>query len=61
MLLHPDGTYAKADMRGKQPFGSQAAFCEEALLKKKSMMNDIKDTRVFIPETRPETPPDSAD
>ena len=60
-FLHPDGSYAKADMRGKQPFGSQAAFCEEALLKKKSMMNDIKDTRVFIPETRPETPPDSAD
>ena len=53
-FLQPDGSYAKTDRRGKVAFGSQDAFCEEALEKKNSMSTDVKNTRVFIPETRPE-------
>ena len=53
-FLQPDGSYAKIDRRGKVAFGSQDAFCEEAVEKQNSMSKDVKNTRVFIPETRPE-------
>jgi len=52
-ILQPDGTYAKPDKRGKVPFGSQDAFCREAEEKKNSFRKDIKNTRVFVPETNP--------
>ena len=51
--LQPDGSYAKPDKRGKVPFGSQDAFCEEAKRKAEEMSKDVKNTRVFIPETNP--------
>ena len=52
-ILQPDGTYAKPDKRGKVPFGSQDAFCEEAVNRKNSFKKDIRNTRVFVPETNP--------
>lgn len=52
-ILQPDGTYAKPDKRGKVTFGSQDAFCREAEEKKNSFRKDIKNTRVFVPETNP--------
>ncbi len=52
-FLQPDGSYAKLDKRGKVPFGSQDAFCEEALEKKNTHQKDVKNTRVFVPETNP--------
>ena len=52
-FLQPDGSYAKPDKRGKVPFGSQDAFCEEAILRKSEHEKNVKDTRVFIPETNP--------
>ena len=30
-ILQNDGTYEKVDKRGKTLFGSQAAFCEDAV------------------------------
>ncbi|MBR4580433.1 MAG: RNA degradosome polyphosphate kinase [Lachnospiraceae bacterium] len=52
-ILQPDGNYAKPDKRGKVPFGSQDAFCQEAANRKNSFKKDIKNTRVFVPETNP--------
>ena len=52
-ILQPDGTYAKPDKRGKVPFGSQDAFCEEAVSRKNSFKKDVRNTRVFVPETNP--------
>ncbi len=50
-VLQADGTYEKVDKRGKTLFGSQAAFCEEAIMEAESMKSeDITDTRVFVPE-----------
>jgi polyphosphate kinase len=53
-FLQPDGSYAKLDKRGKVPFGSQDAFCEEAMEKLKKFQKDVKNTRVFVPEMSPE-------
>ncbi len=50
-ILQSDGTYEKVDKRGKTLFGSQAAFCEEAVAEAKAAAaEDITDTRVFVPE-----------
>ena len=50
-ILQPDGTYDKVDKRGKILFGSQAAFCEEAVAEAKAAnQEDIQDSRVFISE-----------
>ena len=54
-LLQPDGTYDKIDKRGKVLFGSQSYFAEEAVKTAKAAKKQVKDTRVFIPETKPET------
>ena len=54
-LLQPDGTYDKIDKRGKVLFGSQSYFTEEAVKTAKAAKKQVKDTRVFIPETKPET------
>ena len=50
-ILQADGTYEKVDKRGKTLFGSQAAFCEEAVAEAATAVaEDITDTRVFVPE-----------
>ncbi len=50
-ILQPDGKYEKIDKRGKVLFGSQAAFCEEAVaLAAAAREEDIHDSRIFIPE-----------
>ena len=52
-ILQSDGSYSKIDKRGKVSFGSQDAFCEEAMQRQKTMNRDVKNTRVFVPETSP--------
>lgn len=50
-VLQADGSYEKIDKRGKVLFGSQAAFCEDAIRQaQEAREEDIKDSRVFIPE-----------
>lgn len=50
-ILQPDGSYDKVDKRGKVLFGSQAAFCEDAIaLAEAAKDKDVQDSRVFIPE-----------
>ncbi len=50
-ILQADGTYEKVDKRGKTLFGSQAAFCEEAVAEAVAAIDeDITDTRIFVPE-----------
>ena len=49
-ILKPDGSYEKVDKRGKESFGAQKYFCEEAKAFTKAMEGDILKERVFIPE-----------
>ncbi|MBQ7775577.1 MAG: RNA degradosome polyphosphate kinase [Lachnospiraceae bacterium] len=50
-VLQADGTYEKVDKRGKTLFGSQAAFCEDAVAEAQAAGEGEKqDSRVFIPE-----------
>ena len=50
-VLQADGTYEKVDKRGKTIFGSQAAFCEDAVAEAAAAAaEDKRDSRVFIPE-----------
>lgn len=50
-ILQTDGSYEKIDKRGKVLFGSQAAFCEEAVREAlEAKQEDVQDSRVFIPE-----------
>ena len=49
-ILQPDGTYEKIDRRGKELFGAQKNFCEEAERAAKALEEDILEERVFIPE-----------
>ncbi len=50
-VLMPDGSYEKIDKRGKTLFGSQAAFCKDAVEESlAAAKSDIQDSRVFIPE-----------
>ncbi len=49
-VLQPDGSYEKIDKRGKTLFGSQAAFCKDAIEESLAAKEDIQDSRVFIPE-----------
>ncbi len=54
-VLLADGTYEKIDKRGKTLFGSQAAFCEEAIEEAKAALEENNtDSRVFIPERQSE-------
>ena len=48
-LLLPDDTYTKVDMRGKEKFNSQLAFCELAQNCARKQ-EESADRRVFIPE-----------
>ena len=57
-IFQPDGTYDKIDKRGKVLFGSQAFFAEEAAKLVKEAKKQVTDTRVFIPETKPESAED---
>ena len=53
-IMDEKGDYNKIDKRGKVPVGCQAAFCEEALLSTKKIMDLAKsyeNKRIFIPET----------
>lgn len=55
-ILQSDGTYEKAERRGRPPYCYQDAFCEEAIEAAKQKDSAV-DERVFIPETHiPETP-----
>ena len=50
-VLQADGTYEKVDKRGKALFGSQVAFCEDAIAQALEANTEEKtDNRVFIPE-----------
>ncbi len=49
-ILKADGSYEKVDKRGKESFGAQKYFCEEAKNLTKAMEGDILKERVFIPE-----------
>lgn len=54
-VLQADGTYEKADKRGKHIYQSQEAFCKEAIAEaKEAVKEDPAATRVFIPETHHE-------
>ncbi len=52
-VLQVDGNYKKVDRRGKELFGSQQYFCEEAIEQAKKK-EDVQNTRLFIPETHHE-------
>lgn len=50
-VLQADGSYEKIDKRGKVLFGSQAAFCEDAMAVAEAAEEEAgQDSRVFIPE-----------
>lgn len=50
-VLQPDGTYAKVDKRGKEPFISQEYFCKEAIREAKEAAGEPVDkSRRFVPE-----------
>lgn len=50
-VLQPDGTYAKVDRRGKEPFISQEYFCKEAIREAKEAAGEPVDkSRRFVPE-----------
>ena len=51
-ILKPDGSYEKADGRGREPYCAQEVFCKEA--QEMSVKKEYRDTRVFIPETHVE-------
>lgn len=54
-VLQTDGTYEKADKRGKHIYQSQETFCKEAIAEaKEAVKEDPASTRVFIPETHHE-------
>ncbi len=54
-VLQEDGTYERVDKRGKTLFGSQAAFCEDAIEEAlKANEQEKQDSRVFIPERQSE-------
>ncbi|MDD3367284.1 MAG: RNA degradosome polyphosphate kinase [Lachnospiraceae bacterium] len=49
-LLQKDGNYEKIDLRGKEKYNSQKAFCEEAISASRVTEKSMPD-RVFVPET----------
>ncbi len=50
-VLRKDGTYEKANKRGKQAYGSQEAFYEEAVAEAKAFFEEEEAvTRTFVPE-----------
>lgn len=55
-VLGRDGTYEKANKRGKQVFGSQEAFYEEAVAEARAMLEEGEmATRTFVPEMHHES------
>lgn len=50
-ILKPDGSYERVDRRGREPYCSQEAFCEEALAQSRGQ-TEYRDTRRFVPKTR---------
>ncbi len=52
-VLQPDGSYEKADKRGKEAFNAQLRFCMEAKELARAETN-VGNRRVFIPETHHE-------
>lgn len=48
-ILQPDGSYEKADMRGREAFNAQLHFCHEAK-KAARAEKEMGNRRVFIPE-----------
>lgn len=52
-VLQSDGSYEKADKRGREAFNAQLAFCKEARELARAEKN-IGNRRVFIPETHHE-------
>ncbi len=50
-VLQQDGSYGKVDKRGKTPFQSQEAFCQEAIKRAAAAVEEeISVSRTFIPE-----------
>lgn len=49
-ILQADGSYEKPDLRGKEVFNAQLAFCHEAKAAAKAE-KEMGNKRVFIPET----------
>lgn len=52
-LLQSDGTYKKADRRGKESIDSQDIFCKEAQKEIKKMDSSPRKRRLFIPAKAP--------
>ncbi len=48
-MLQPDGSYEKADMRGREAFNAQLHFCHQAKAAAKAE-KEVGNQRVFIPE-----------
>lgn len=48
-ILQPDGSYKRADRRGKAPLCAQDYFCEEAIMRNKKPEEGKLERRVFIP------------
>ena len=53
-ILLPDGSYEKVDRRGKEAVTAQEVFCQEAIEAAKEEADDVRDSRVFIPEVHVE-------
>ena len=53
-ILLPDGSYEKVDRRGKEAVTAQEVFCQEAIEAAKEEEDDVRDSRVFIPEVHVE-------
>ena len=53
-ILLPDGSYEKVDRRGKEAVTAQEGFCQEAIEAAKEEEDDVRDSRVFIPEVHVE-------
>lgn len=52
-LLQADGTYKKADRRGKESVDSQSIFCQEAGKQSKTKEQSPRKRRLFIPAKAP--------
>ena len=54
-ILLPDGSYEKVDRRGKEAVTAQEVFCREAMeAAREEEADDVRDSRVFIPEVHVE-------
>ncbi|HJC56705.1 MAG TPA: RNA degradosome polyphosphate kinase [Candidatus Eisenbergiella intestinipullorum] len=55
-VLLADGSYEKVDRRGKDPVTAQEVFCQEAIRAAQEEEDDVRDSRVFIPEVHVQEP-----